>query len=163
MIRALILALALALAAPAGPALAVNPDEVLEDPALEKRARDISAELRCLVCQNESIDDSNADMARDLRLLVRERLVAGDSDEEVVDYLVDRYGAFVRLRPPLTASTLMLWGLPFAVALIAIVASAVYLRGRRTVATADAGLSAEERAELETILRQRSGPGEGGG
>lgn len=145
----------------AAPASAVNPDEVLEDPTLESRARDISAELRCLVCQNQSIDDSDADMARDLRLLVRERLVAGDTDEEVMAYVTDRYGAFVRLKPPMTASTIMLWVLPFIVAAVAVAASAVYLRGRKSVAAGDGRLSAEERAELDAILRERSGEGRG--
>jgi len=162
MIRPLILALALLVGLAGGQTLAVNPSEMLDDPALEQRARSISAELRCLVCQNESIDDSNADMARDLRLLVRERLVAGDSNDEVMQYVTDRYGAFVLLKPPFTASTIMLWVLPFAVGAIAIAASAVYLRGRKGVAAADgAGLSAEERAELDAILRERSGDGRG--
>jgi cytochrome c-type biogenesis protein CcmH len=153
MIRTLIVVVALTFVAPAW---AVNPNEVLDDPALEERARDLSAELRCLVCQNQSIDDSNADMARDLRLLVRERLVAGDTNEEVLAYVTDRYGAFVRLKPPVTASTVMLWVLPFVVALIAVAASAVYLRGRRTVAT-DTGLSTEEEEELKRIMADRDG------
>jgi cytochrome c-type biogenesis protein CcmH len=104
MIRALLLALALA-----GPALAVQPDEILPDPALEARARAITRELRCVVCQSESIDDSNAEIARDLRLLVRERIVAGDSDAEVVDFVVDRYGEFVLFRPPFNARNAALW------------------------------------------------------
>ena len=104
MIRALLLALALA-----GPALAVQPDEILPDPALEARARAITGELRCVVCQSESIDDSNADIARDLRLRVRERIVAGDSDAEVVAFVVDRYGEFVLLRPPFNARNAVLW------------------------------------------------------
>ena len=104
MIRALLLALALA-----GPALAVQPDEILPDPALEARARAITGELRCVVCQSESIDDSNADIARDLRLRVRERIVAGDSDAEVVAFVVDRYGEFVLLRPPFNARNAALW------------------------------------------------------
>lgn len=95
------------------PAFAVEPDEVLGDPALEARARSISRELRCLVCQNESIDDSNADLAKDLRLLVRERLVEGDSDAQVVSYIVSRYGDFVLLKPPLDLRTVFLWGAPF--------------------------------------------------
>jgi cytochrome c-type biogenesis protein CcmH len=104
MIRALLLALALA-----GPALAVQPDEILPDPVLEARARAITSELRCVVCQSESIDDSNADIARDLRLLVRERIVAGDSDAEVVAFVVDRYGEFVLFRPPFTVRNAALW------------------------------------------------------
>ena len=93
----------------AAPALAVLPDEVLADPALEARARTISALLRCLVCQNESIDESNADLARELRLIVRERLVAGDTDDQVIQYLVDRYGEFVLLKPVFAPHTLILW------------------------------------------------------
>ncbi|WP_244310655.1 cytochrome c-type biogenesis protein [Pseudovibrio ascidiaceicola] len=91
-------------------AYAVNPDEVLKDPVLEERAREISKEVRCVVCQNQSIDDSNAKLAKDLRLLVRERLVEGDSDKEVMDYLVDRYGEFVLLKPRFAFHTLFLWG-----------------------------------------------------
>ena len=104
MIRALLLALALA-----GPVFAVQPDEILPDPALEARARSITKELRCVVCQSESIDDSNAEIARDLRLLVRERIVAGDSDAEVIAFVVDRYGEFVLLRPPFNARNAVLW------------------------------------------------------
>lgn len=103
-LAALILALCLAM-----PAFAVSPDEMLADPALEQRARDISAGLRCLVCQNQSIDDSDADLARDLRILVRERLVAGDSDGEVEQYLVDRYGEYVLLNPRVNGHTILLW------------------------------------------------------
>src|SRR5215218_7215581 len=91
------------------PALAVQPDEVLKDPALERRARDISSGLRCLVCQNQSIDESDASLAKDLRVLVRERLVAGDSDDQVRDFLVQRYGEFVLLKPAFRAHTLLLW------------------------------------------------------
>ena len=94
------------------PALAVQPDEVLKDPALESRARAISQELRCLVCQNQSIDDSNAPLARDLRILVRDRLKAGDSDDKVMEFVTDRYGDYVLLRPPFNAHTLMLWTAP---------------------------------------------------
>jgi cytochrome c-type biogenesis protein CcmH len=104
MIRGLILALVLA-----APALAVQPDEILPDPGLEARARAITSELRCVVCQAESIDDSNADIARDLRLLVRERIVAGDTDKEVVDFVVARYGEFVLFRPPFNARNAALW------------------------------------------------------
>src|SRR6266700_3215068 len=99
-------------------AYAVQPDEVLKDPALEARARDLSRELRCMVCQNQSIDDSEAPLARDLRLLVRERLAKGDSDRQVLDFLVARYGEFVLLKPRLECQTLLLWGLPPAVLLI---------------------------------------------
>lgn len=102
----------------AGPALAVNPDEVLDDPVLEARAREISKEVRCLVCQNQSIDDSNAGLARDLRVIVRERLVAGDSDQQVEDFLVARYGDFVLLRPPVKAQTYLLWFGPILLLLV---------------------------------------------
>ncbi len=91
-------------------AYAVEPDEVLKDPVLEERAREISREVRCVVCQNQSIDDSNAKLAKDLRLLVRERLIEGDSDKEVMDYLVDRYGEFILLKPRFAFHTLFLWG-----------------------------------------------------
>jgi cytochrome c-type biogenesis protein CcmH len=94
------------------PAVAVTPDEMLKDPALEARARQLSQELRCMVCQNQSIDDSEAPLAHDLRVLVRDRLTAGDSDSQVLDYLVSRYGEFVLLKPRFETSTLLLWGLP---------------------------------------------------
>lgn len=103
------LALSLALCLMVSPLLALEPDEVLDDPKLEERARDISAGLRCLVCRNESIDESNADLARDMRLLVRERLIAGDSNDEVVQFIVDRYGEYVLLNPRVTGSNLVLW------------------------------------------------------
>ncbi len=93
----------------AGPAIAVEPSEVLSDPALEARARALSTGLRCLVCRNQSIDDSNAELARDLRIVLRERMVAGDSDDEALDYLVDRYGNYILLKPPFNISTLLLW------------------------------------------------------
>ena len=127
------------------PAHAVQPDEVLDDPVLESRARDLSAEIRCLVCQNESIDDSNAQLARDLRLLVRERLVAGDSDREA------RYGDFVLLRPPVTAATALLW---FGPALVFVVAATIILlrTRRRRVAGAPAALSEDEKARLQALL-----------
>ncbi|MDP2622013.1 MAG: cytochrome c-type biogenesis protein CcmH [Hyphomicrobiales bacterium] len=100
------------------PAAAVEPDEVLADPKLEQRARDLSAQLRCMVCQNQTIDDSNAPLARDLRILVRERLTAGDSDGEVIKFLVDRYGEFVLLKPSFTDHNLILWLAPFAVLIV---------------------------------------------
>jgi cytochrome c-type biogenesis protein CcmH len=101
-----------------GTASAWNPDEALKDPALESRARSISAGLRCLVCQNQSIDDSDADLAHDLRVLVRERLVAGETDAQVFDYLAARYGEFVLLKPRVGAKTYLLWGLPLAILLL---------------------------------------------
>lgn len=147
-IAALLLALSLAL-----PAAAVQPDEVLPDPALEERAREISADLRCIVCRNESIDESNAELARDLRLLVRERLVAGDSDEEVVSYIVDRYGEFVLLRPPMTGSTIALWLAAPVLLLLGLVLSVAYVRRRsKAPAQVEADLSEEEAARLKEIL-----------
>lgn len=149
--RWLILVLAL-LAAPAG---AVQPDEVLADPALETRAREISQGLRCLVCRNENIDESNADLARDLRLLVRERLLAGDSDAEVVAYLVDRYGEYVLLKPTATGENLILWIAGPAMLLVALATAALYLRRRRSAPdAAPAPLSADERARLDEILNE---------
>lgn len=149
--RWLALILALAVAAPAG---AVEPDEVLDDPALEERARDISSGLRCVVCQNESIDESNATLARDLRLMVRERLVAGDSDEEVVDYVVDRYGEFVLLRPTMTGSNIALWLAPVAMLLVGGGLAFAYIRrhGARPAA-GEAGLSPDEEARLRELMR----------
>ena len=134
-----------------GPARAVQADEVLADPALEARARDISAGLRCLVCQNQSIDDSDAPLAKDLRLLVRERLEAGDSDREIVDFIVARYGEFVLLKPRLARETLLLWfATPavFAVGLILIVLA--YRRRREAVGVAP--LSAGEKRRLKRLL-----------
>ena len=146
--RALLLALLLALLAV--PALALNPDEVLDDPVLEERAREISAELRCLVCQNQSIDDSSAPLARDLRLIVRERLVAGDSDAEVMQFVVDRYGEFVRLNPVLAPHTLLLWAAgPLLMLTGAVI---VFFRTRRRPALGEAPpLTEEERAALAAL------------
>lgn len=146
--RALLLALLLLLAS--WPALAVDPDEILDDPVLEQRAREISAELRCLVCQNQSIDDSDAELARDLRLIVRERLVAGDSDAEVMQFVVDRYGEYVLLNPVLAPHTLLLW---VAGPLILLVGGAVLLaRSRRRPAPEDASpLTQEELAALGAL------------
>ncbi len=149
------LLMAAALLAPLA-AGAVLPGERLEDPALETRARELSAEIRCVVCQNESIDSSEAGIARDLRVLIRERLQAGDSDAEVKDFLVARYGDYVLLRPPFASYTLLLWLGPALVLLIGGVGAAVYLRSQpRTTAPATA-LSAAERARLAELT------GEGG-
>ncbi len=115
------------------PVAAVQPDEVLDDPKLEERAREISGGLRCLVCRNESIDDSNADLARDMRLLVRERLLAGDSDEEVVQYIVDRYGEYVLLSPKATGSNLVLWLAGPLMLIFGGAIGALYLRRRASV------------------------------
>lgn len=131
---------------------AVSPDEMLSDPVLEKRARTISAELRCMVCQNESIDDSNADLARDLRLLVRERLVAGDTDQQVLDFLVARYGEFVLLRPRLQFSTLLLWGFPIAALVAGGCAILISIRRRRAVPAEIAPLTDGEKRELKKIF-----------
>lgn len=119
----------------AGTALAVLPDEMLKDPVLEGRARVLSQDLRCLVCQNQSIDDSNAPLARDLRIIVRERLSAGDSDQQVIDFVVRRYGNYVLLKPPVQTDTVMLWIAPFLLLAVALVASALLFR--RSQATLD--------------------------
>ena len=135
------------------PALAVNPDEMLADPKLENRARDISQELRCLVCQNQSIDDSDADLARDLRILVRERLVAGDTDEEVIDYIVERYGDYVLLNPPLKPETYILWISPAVLAFLALIAViAFYRRKQREDGAGPKSLSDQEQKRLDEIL-----------
>ncbi|CAN7178471.1 cytochrome c-type biogenesis protein CcmH [Pararhizobium sp. LjRoot255] len=150
MIRRLVFVLLLLLSA--SPVFAVNPDEVLADPALEARARALSAQLRCMVCQNQSIDDSNAELAKDLRLLVRERITAGDSDEAVITYLVSRYGEFVLLKPRLEMKTLLLWGAPIVLFLAGAVAMIVSARRRSGKATGTP-LSDEERARLDAVLR----------
>jgi cytochrome c-type biogenesis protein CcmH len=149
----------LALALVASPALAVQPDEILNDPALEERARDLSGGLRCLVCRNESIDESNAELARDLRLLVRERLVAGDTDAEVIDYLVDRYGEFVLLNPPATGTNLILWGAPVALLLLGAGVAVGHVRGQRAASgnAAASGLSREEEESLRDLLDEGDG------
>jgi cytochrome c-type biogenesis protein CcmH len=132
----------------AGPALAVQPDEVMKDPALETRARALSGELRCLVCQNESIDDSEAPLARDIRILIRERIGKGESNDAVRDYLVSRYGDFILLKPPFKPETLLLWLSPvFTLGLG--VAAALYARRRAPSATPS--LSAEEEARLAAL------------
>ncbi|CAH1656887.1 Cytochrome c-type biogenesis protein CcmH [Hyphomicrobiales bacterium] len=132
-------------------ARAVEFDEILPDRALEARARTISSGLRCLVCQNQSIDDSNAPLARDLRILVRERLKAGDSDDQVRAFLVARYGEFVLLRPPVTMTTMLLWGAPFLILGCGAIAIALGVRRRRRQALA-VPLSDEEKARLEAAL-----------
>jgi len=132
-------------------AFAVQPDEVLKDPALEKRARDISSGLRCLVCQNQSIDDSDAQLAKDLRLLVRERLVAGDSDQQVRDFLVQRYGEFVLLKPTFSSRNMLLWLTPVIVLVLGSVGAYTVLRRRPQPAEA---LNEEEQKALEALLKQ---------
>jgi cytochrome c-type biogenesis protein CcmH len=144
------------------PALAVQPDEIMSDPAKESRARELSRELRCMVCQNQSIDDSEAPLARDLRLLVRERIAAGDGDAQVLDFLVARYGEFVLLKPRLKSHTLLLWLLPpFALLGGGL---ALWMQGRRRSKSA-AGedeslfkLSADEEARIDALLAQEKAP-----
>jgi cytochrome c-type biogenesis protein CcmH len=148
-----LLALLTAVVAYAAPAHAVLPDEVLRDPALEARARALSRELRCMVCQNQSIDDSDAPLARDLRVLVRERLNAGDGDRQVLDFLTARYGDFVLLRPRLSWRTAALWGTPAAILILGAFGLVVVLR-RRAPAAQRATLSAAEQQRVEDLLRQ---------
>lgn len=145
--------LLLALLAP-GVAAAVTPDEMLKDPALETRARALSREIRCMVCQNQSIDSSEAPLAHDLRVLVRQRLVAGDSDQQVLDYLVARYGEFVLLKPPLELHTLLLWGVPPAVLLAGLIGLLLMARRRRPTLEPQ-NLTPEEQKKLATLV----GPG----
>ncbi len=157
--NALALAVLLALAlfvpalAPAPSALAVEPSEMLSDPGLEARARAISRELRCVVCQNQSIDDSAAEVAHDMRRAVRERLVAGDTDGQVIDYMVARYGDFVLLEPPFKPRTLVLWlGAP---ALLLVAGLGLWLAGRRRrIPSAPTPLSDDERARLDELLKR---------
>lgn len=152
-LRHLLLATLLACASLATPSLAVQPDEILDDPVLEERARGISAGLRCLVCRNESIDESNADLARDLRLLVRERLLEGDSDDETVAYIVARYGEYVLLRPTFDGSTIVLWLAGPLLLLAGVGLSLTYVRGRaKAQRSGEDGLSPEEQARLDAIL-----------
>ena len=152
--RAILFA-ALALAAlTSPPAAAVQPDEILSDPGLEVRAREISRTLRCLVCQNQSIDDSDAGLARDLRLLVRERLVGGDSDAQAIDFVVARYGDFVLLDPPFKASTLALWFGPAAIALTGLGGVLLYYRNRRRQAAPVPPLTDDERRRLDVLARE---------
>jgi len=139
----------------AGPAKAVQPDEVLSDPALEARARAISEGLRCLVCQNQSIDDSEAPLAKDLRLLVRERLKAGDSDQEIVDFIVARYGEFVLLKPRFEPHTLLLWLATPAVFLAALLLIAAAYRRRKSAQEQTAPLSVNEQRRLKQLLDEK--------
>jgi cytochrome c-type biogenesis protein CcmH len=141
----------------AAPAFAVQPDEILADPALELRARELSRELRCMVCQNQSIDDSDAPLARDLRLLVRERLKAGDSDRQVLDFLTARYGQFVLLKPRLAWDTAVLWLAPLAVLLLGGLGLLSLLRrpNRNEIPVAEQPLTEAERARLSALLDER--------
>lgn len=156
MMRNLILAVFLACFAHS--AFAVEPAEMLKDPALEARARELSKEVRCLVCQNQSIDDSNAGLAKDLRVLLRERLVAGDSDAEIKEFLVERYGDFVLLKPPVKASTYVLWYGPLAVGVLGAIGVAVFLLRRRGSEAEDvtpAPLSDDEQRRVAALLDEQ--------
>lgn len=146
--------LAMMLLAPLA-APAVQPDEIMADPAMEARARDISKGLRCLVCRNESIDDSNATLARDLRLLVRERLDAGDTDDEVIEYVVDRYGEYVLLQPTFSKGNLVIWLAAPALLLLGGAAALVTIRRARPApaARAPGPLSDDEKAKLAALLK----------
>ncbi|MBI5164605.1 MAG: cytochrome c-type biogenesis protein CcmH [Magnetospirillum sp.] len=146
------LAVLLALAAPA---FAADPDEMLKDPALEARAHALGKELRCLVCQSESIEDSNADLAKDLRVIVREHIAAGESESQIKKYVVDRYGDYVLLRPPVKASTLVLWLGPFALLLTALGAAWLVFR-RRGGQPAAPPLTAEEQRRLDVLLKDQA-------
>ena len=136
----------------ASPAMAVEPSEMLDDPVLEARARELSKELRCLVCLNENIDDSNAGLAADLRILLRERLTAGDTDEQAVQYMVDRYGEFVLLKPTFSANNMILWLAGPGLLLIGGIGAWVFIRGRGKP-RADDSLSAEEQEKLASLLQ----------
>lgn len=141
-----------ALALIASPAFAVNPAEVLSDPGLEARAREISAGLRCVVCRGENIDESNASIAHDLRVLVRERLVAGDTNDEVVQYVVDRYGEYVLMKPTTHGANVLLWGAGPALFLLAALGAGLYLRRRSRTAEPGGDLSSEERARVSELM-----------
>jgi cytochrome c-type biogenesis protein CcmH len=149
--RIALIALLIALAAPTA-AYAVQPDEMLKDPVLEARARHLSEELRCMVCQNQSIDDSEAPLAHDLRVLVRQRLEAGDSDRQVLNFLVARYGEFVLLKPRFELHTLLLWGLPPAVLLAGMIALFVMARRRKTMNLQPTALTPAEQQRLATLV-----------
>ena len=151
MIRALLLVLAFTASMAPGPAHAVRPDEMLPDPALEARAREVGSELRCLVCRNQSIDDSDAALAHDLRVLVRERITAGDTNAQVVAYIRSRYGDFVLLRPPFEVGTLLLWGGPLLILILGGVALGRFYRGTDKTPPPPP-LSAEERRRLAAVL-----------
>ncbi|MFG1397201.1 cytochrome c-type biogenesis protein [Xanthobacter sp. VTT E-85237] len=148
----LLLTLALSLGAP--PAFAVQPDEVLGDPALEARARELSKELRCMVCQNQSIDDSDAPLAKDLRILVRDRLKAGDSDRQVLDFLVARYGEFVLMRPALSWRNALLWGAPLLVLGAGGLAAYLAIQRRRRATPALVPLTPDEEERVRRIIAQ---------
>ena len=144
-------AFVLFLALMAMPAFAIHPDEILPDPALETRARSLGKELRCLVCQNQSIDDSEAPLAKDLRTLVREQIAAGKSNEQVLDFVVARYGQFVLLKPRFERETLILWGTPFAV--LAIAGVALFMHRKRSTVAPETPLTEDEKRALERALQ----------
>ena len=154
-----ILLIAAGVAALASASRAVEPDEMLADPKLEARAEKLSKELRCVVCQNQSIDDSEAPLAKDLRVILRERIAAGDSDDQAMGYIVARYGSFVQMRPPLRGDTLALWFGPAAVLVLGGIGAFVYMRGRSPAAAAP--LSAAEEAELAELLKSDSAKSDG--
>ena len=138
------------------PSLGVEPGEVLQNPKLEARARDISKGLRCVVCQNQSIDDSNAGLARDMRLLVRERIVAGDSDAQVTKYIVSRYGDYVLLNPPLNSSTYVLWFGPLIIVSLGLLISIIFFRrGKKSNVVSPKALNEIERRRIEAILKDK--------
>lgn len=147
----------LMLLALAAPAYAVRPDEMLSDPKLEARARDIGRELRCLVCRNQSVDDSDADLAHDIRVLVRQRLAAGDTNAQVIAYIRSRYGDYVLLKPPFQLDTWLLWGGPGLILLVGLWAAGRYLR-RQARMTGAPPLSTEEQQRLAQMLDDKAGP-----
>ncbi len=153
--RLALILLLIALAAPTA-ALAVEPDEILKDPQMEARARHLSEELRCMVCQNQSIDDSAAPLARDLRLLVRERLTKGDSDRQVLNYLVARYGEFVLLKPRFELQNLLLWGLPPFALVAGMIALFMSARRRQTADLQVLALSAKEQKRVATLVEPQA-------
>jgi len=165
-VRRTLLGVSAVLMMAASAAYAVQPDEIMSDPVKEARARDLSRELRCMVCQNQSIDDSEAPLAKDLRVLVRERIAAGDSDAQVIDFLVARYGEFVLLKPQLNSHTWILWLLPPLV--LAGGGTAIWMqasRRRRSAARDDsslAKLTAEEEARLERLIATQASPDSNG-
>lgn len=152
--KCLLLVFGLSLMIPSSHVLAVDPDEVLKDPVLEDRARGISSQLRCLVCQNQNIDSSDAPLAKDLRVLVRDRLVKGDSDKQVIDYVVDRYGEFALLKPRIGMHTILLWGTPFLALVIGLFVFFARTRSSEADVQGEA-LSETERREITKILGER--------
>ena len=147
-------AAALAFTLLAGPAFAVLPEEQLKNPAQEARARELSKQLRCVVCQNQSIDDSDAPLARDLRVIVREQITAGKTDDQVMSYVVERYGNFVLMKPPFQLGTALLWLGPLLVTILGAIGAVTYVRGRKAAAAEPAPLTPEEQARVDALLRE---------